>query len=365
MPDLRARARSGRDHGDEPVAEVTHDIEALASPWEELADRTGAPPFMRPGWMAAWSKAFGTGTPLIVTVRHKGRLTGVLPLERRSGALYALANHHSPLYRPVAQDATTVRALADRALGEVSRRLELFLVDDQHDLTAAMLEALVTTGCRSHTRIVRRTPFLIPDAGWEGVLSSLSRQDRKELRRRRRRLEEVGPVELETIRDRAGLERTFDELLVLEDSGWKAARGTAIASQPETREFYREVATWAADRGLLMLFFLTVGGRRIAVDLCLEAAGVRYMLKGGFDPEFASVSPGNVLLEANLAHGVESGLKRIELGGGSDAYKLRWTRATHPFSEVQIFSPSAAGRGAWLVQAHALPAARRLRDRWR
>jgi CelD/BcsL family acetyltransferase involved in cellulose biosynthesis len=100
------------------------------------------------------------------------------------------------------------------------------------------------------------------------------------------------------------------------------------------------------------------------VDLCLDHMGVRYMLKGGFLPAYAQFSPGTLLLEANLAQGVSAGLKRIELGGGSDSYKMRWTRSTTKRWQIQAFSESPAGRVSRLVHANALPLARRVRDRW-
>lgn len=325
----------------EPVAHIENDIESIAQEWDDLADRVGASPFMRPGWMTAWWRAFGRGDLVIVTARRDGRLTGVLPLERLGRALSALANHHSPSYGPIAEDRAATRALAERTLGEMPSRLELFMLGDQDEIIGELLRAGNGARHPALSRVIRRTPYLSVDSHSDGALASLGRRGRKELRRQRRRLEDQGAVELEIIRDQAALEQAFGDLLALEGSGWKVERGTAIASQPRTRDFYREIATWAAARGYLALFFLTVDGPRIAVDLCLEDAGVRYMLKGGFGTAYASVSPGNLLRAENLTQGFAAGMTRIELGGGSDAYKLRWTSATVPFCQVQIFSSRA------------------------
>jgi hypothetical protein len=37
---------------------------------ERLAYATGAAPFLRPGWFAAWWGAFGTGRPEILALRR-------------------------------------------------------------------------------------------------------------------------------------------------------------------------------------------------------------------------------------------------------------------------------------------------------
>ena len=40
----------------------------LAEEWDGLADRVGAAPWTRPGWVAAWWRAFGSGRLQIVEV---------------------------------------------------------------------------------------------------------------------------------------------------------------------------------------------------------------------------------------------------------------------------------------------------------
>ena len=68
------------------------------------------------------------------------------------------------------------------------------------------------------------------------------------------------------------------------------------------------------------------------------------MLKGGFDPEYSRAAPGTLLLEAGLKHAFASGLRRVELGGGDDAYKLRWTSAVRERDLVQAFPRARSAR---------------------
>ena len=85
-----------------------HDaIDPLAAEWDLLADRTGAQPFARPGWFAAWWAAFGTGDLVVVTARRHGRLTGVLPFRRRAGVLASPTNAHTPAFAVLAEDDAT------------------------------------------------------------------------------------------------------------------------------------------------------------------------------------------------------------------------------------------------------------------
>ena len=155
------------------------------------------------------------------------------------------------------------------------------------------------------------------------------------------------------------LAERLQEVFAVEGMGWKAEGETAILSRPETHRFYSEVAGWASARGALRLLILRVDERPVAVDLALEERGIRYMLKGGFDPAYSWVAPGTLLLESGLEHAFAAGLRRVELGGGDDAYKLRWTEAVRERSLVQAF-PRGLGTFEWAGFAFGRPAAKRV-----
>lgn len=339
---------------------IERSIEPLAPEWDELADRLGAPPFLRPGWFAAWRHAFGAGRLEVLTLRRRGQLAGVLPLERRRGVLRGLANYHSPAFGALTEDREAMRELASRALAGSRRRLSLALIDGNGGLAAEARSAATQSGCRVLTRPLLRTPVLEVEGEWEAHLARLSSRFRKELRRHRRRLEEMGAVEFEVAQGADGIAERMQELLSVEGSGWKQEAQTAIISSPRTRCFYEELASWASERGMLRLFFLRLDGEAIAVDFALEAGGVRYMLKGGFDARYASAAPGILLLQAGLAHAFESGLDRVELGGGADPYKLRWTRTVRERRLVQAFPRTPLGLADWGTFALGRPIAKRL-----
>jgi CelD/BcsL family acetyltransferase involved in cellulose biosynthesis len=84
------------------VIEIHHQIEPIEGEWEELAIRTGASPFIRPGWFLPWWEAFGSGDLSIVTLRREGRLAGVLPVCRSRGVISSPTNWHSDLYAATA-----------------------------------------------------------------------------------------------------------------------------------------------------------------------------------------------------------------------------------------------------------------------
>jgi CelD/BcsL family acetyltransferase involved in cellulose biosynthesis len=322
----------------------------IAADWDRLADRTGAAPFLRPGWTEAWNDAFGRGRLELVTARRDGRLVGLLPVQRRRSIVLSPTNWHTPLFGVLAEDDQARADLAGRLFDGGGSRIDLSMLD----AADPALEALHATASRVRYRVVRRTitqpPYLPLEGSFEDYRAQLSRGLRREVGRHLRRLGEHGAVEFAFERGAERLDTLLDEGFAIEGSGWKARSGTAIVSRPETDRFYRGVARWAAARGALVLAFLRLEGRPLAFDMCIEEGGVCYVLKGGFDADFRRFAPGTLLTHASIERAYAEGLASYELLGTADSYKLAWTRAVHERVRFQAFSPSPAGqisRLAW------------------
>ncbi len=92
--------------------------------------------------------------------------------------------------------------------------------------------------------------LLAPGSRREGYLErAMSAGKRKELRRQRRRLEDVAPVTFTTTRGAPDIEAALKDFLVLEASGWKGLAGTAIVSEPSVKKFRAERGRSARGRG--------------------------------------------------------------------------------------------------------------------
>jgi CelD/BcsL family acetyltransferase involved in cellulose biosynthesis len=345
----------------EPVIERHTEIGPLADEWDSLADRAGAPPFMRPGWFEAWLEAFTTHRFDLIAARQDGYLTGVLPLLRsRGGVLRAPANSHTPLGGALVDGSEAAAALARTVLDERAARID-FRYADPADPFLAHLRA---SGRRLIERTVSEQPWVDTSSGdFDAYLAGLARKHRKEAGRLRRKLEAAGELSFELA---DGLDGRLEELLVegfaIEGSGWKTENGTAINSLKDAQTFYRRLSRWAAERGYLRLAFLRLDGRALAFDLCLEAGGSFYALKGGFDVEFRSLGPGVVLTYESIRRAFESeALHAYEFLGTSDEYKLQWTSATRPRVRFQVFSRSPLGLLQYAGWQHGRPLAKRLK----
>jgi CelD/BcsL family acetyltransferase involved in cellulose biosynthesis len=339
-----------------------HDaIDSLRSDWEALADAVKAPPFLRAGWFELWLRAFGAGETRLLAVSKGDILVGVLPLVHRGQAITSMANDHTPVFDLLAQDDDAALELSEALLALRPRSVVLEYLEGEGRGLRSVRQAADAAGYRLVIRDWERPPFVALDGGWESYERSLDGKLRRDLARRARRLAEEGAVTFE-FRDGAGeLDELLEEGFALEPSGWKASRGTAIVSQPETREFYTGLARWAADRGILQLSFLRLDEQPLAFQFGLEDSGVYYFVKGGYDPAFSRYAPMKLLLRRMLESAFSKGLNRFEFLGPPEPFKLEWTSTCHDLKRVELFDRSIPATGAWAAAAFGHPAAKKVK----
>jgi CelD/BcsL family acetyltransferase involved in cellulose biosynthesis len=359
MPSLGTLAAATRPREADLTLLVGEQLAGVAPEWDALADETGAPPFLRPRWFAAWSAAFHPRGLELITVRSQGRLVGVLPLLGRGRVLRGAANDHTPMFGAVAATARVTQMLAE-ALVERSRSIDIPCVDPGSPVADALRDAASAAGHSVIDLHEVHQPYVNLDGTWPEFEKSLPRNVRREGARLRRRLDELGAVSFHYDDGGDRLDEALAEGFAIEGSGWKSADGTAIASSRTTESFYRAVAEWASERGWLRLAFLRVDGRAAAFDLCIEADGVIYALKGGFDPHFRKYGPGQLLIRETLMHAFERGAARYEFLGTADSYKLAWTDAAHERISFRSYPPTIAGSARLFAERSGRPLAKRV-----
>jgi CelD/BcsL family acetyltransferase involved in cellulose biosynthesis len=345
--------------------EITaHDsIAALAAEWDALVDTIGASPFVRPGWLLAWWAAFGTGVAEILVARRDGHLVGVLPMHHLDGVLRTMANDHSPECCFLAADVEVADALAAAMLDRTDRRASLYFLDPTLLGMAALRRKAAASGHRLLVRTAERSPYTTMADDWTAFEARIGGRLRSDLRRRQRRLEERGVLEVELTSVPRDLAATLEEGFAVEASGWKGTHGTgtAISASSATRAFYGDVAAWGLERGWLHLAFLRLDGRALAFELGIRTADEHHRLKAGHDESYRDVAPGKLLLRAVIEDCHAAGVQRFCFGGDAEPYKLEWATGLLERELVQVFASGPRARIEWGALAYGRPVAQRVR----
>jgi CelD/BcsL family acetyltransferase involved in cellulose biosynthesis len=329
--------------------------------WSELAARSKAPPYLHPGWLRCWWPAFGVGELEVKTLWRQGQLTAALSLARRQGQLESTANYHTPVFGIAAATQSAATSMARELFRDAPARVSLTTLEPEGTSLMVCRDAAEEAGFRVITRPHLLSPYAELDYGWNEYRRTLHAHLLRNLRRGRKQLAEQGPLTLEVMAGGAMLETRLDEAMQVEASGWKGKTGTAIQSQTHTWQFYREMAHWAAERGILRLYLLRLRGRVITMCLTLQQRSVCYMLKGGYDEAFMRHSPGNILTEALLEDCASRGITRVEMNGDAETYKLNWATGARQYVRLEAFAPTAAGRLAAAAFRYSRPITSRVR----
>ena len=343
--------------------------------WDALVEQAGvAHPFVRYEWVRTWWEAFGHGRRLhVVLVRDGDAAIALAPLmaseDRVCGlrvrTLEFLANVHAPRFemivargREEAYDAVWAHLASLEDTWDV---LQLKEVPSDSPTLRHLQRLAAADGFPVGVWPSLRSPYVPTAGGWDAYLQGLAAKQRANIRNRMRRLERQGAVAVELVSGHDGLDEALEEGLRLEASAWKATAGTAIVSRPDTAGFYRKLAGVAARCGWLRLYFLSVGGRRVAFTYALAMGQRLYLLKVGYDPDWAPCSPQNTLCFLVLRTLFESGCAELDFLGSDEEWKRRWTPHRRAQDWLYVFRPSPRLRLAHGMKFGLLPRLRRQR----
>jgi CelD/BcsL family acetyltransferase involved in cellulose biosynthesis len=330
----------------------------LCREWTALADRLGAPPSLYPDYVAAWARCYAPDATIeVVTVRDGGELTGVMPLALHDdGRATGMAEAED--FGIVAVDLVTATAVAGSALELGARPFVLAPIAAAADAVTAVTQAAGNSGHNISTRQVADRPMVDTIGVWDAYWADRGGKLRGEVRRLRRRIEEIGALTEDPGLQIDDLEALLAECMELEASGWKGEEGSALAQRDHERELYLALARWSAERGWLRVPTLRLDGAPIAFQLNIEAHGVKYGLKMGYERELRKFAPGMLLLATEIERAFgDAAIELYDLEGDmSEAYKARWATSSRQYLELTLFSPTAAGRAAWLAQSRLRPA---------
>lgn len=326
------------------LVEDVQSLSPLEQGWERLRG-----PFASPMQSFAWARAcvesFHLGHSLsLVVLGEPERPLALAPLIRRERTRLELIGVHE-LAEPtdfLYSEPDALEVLA-RALVRLDAPLQLGRVLTDSPLSGALQRAFQLRGLMV-TPGLHSCPFIPLYEGWAEPESKLNAGRRSDLRRMLRRAEKLGPVRCEVLSPTpAELEPLLQAALEVEARSWKGRQGTALLRDPSRLSFFQRYATATAERGELRLCFLWIGERLAAMEFAVETGGSFWLLKIGYDEEFASCSPGVLLLVQAIRYAAQRGLRTFEFLGGKEPWTQVWTQHEHPTCAIRIYPAGAGG----------------------
>ena len=354
-PGVLATARSslGAAAAAAPFAhcEVFDDIEQARASWAEVEGLARASPYQSYGFVEAWFQTTGRARniqPMIVVARDRaGRIAALLPLGRsRRGLAWvaeflggADANFKMGLFcRDFDIDAEAIVDLLRRAARMTAPPVDVFLLTNQ---------PLSWQGAANPMAALPRQPS--PSFGYKSALTTdfdawlknhHSKEARKKLRKKERRLKEIGRLSHVIAQDEASAREILATFFEQKGTRMQTLGARNYYEAAHTIRFFEMAATKNIAHGtpILQLHALMSGARIVATFGALAQAD---RLCGMFisydrDPEISRCSPGQLLILETIRNLSTQGVATFDLGVGEARYKYDNCEAEEPLFDAAV-----------------------------
>ncbi|NUR70160.1 MAG: GNAT family N-acetyltransferase [Hamadaea sp.] len=170
----------------------------------------------------------------------------------------------------------------------------------------------------------RPSPFLDVTGGLDGYLGRVSSSGKSNMGQARRHTAKAEKA-YGTVRFTADVvdDAALDQLIELKRGQYAATGAPDYFADPRRVELLRSLMRTRTPEFSGVLSTLHAGQRLVAAHFGLRSPGVLHWWFPVYDPEFARLAPGWMLLRELVAAAPGLGVDRIDLGRGEDEYKRR------------------------------------------
>jgi CelD/BcsL family acetyltransferase involved in cellulose biosynthesis len=210
--------------------------------------------------------------------------------------------------------------------------------------TIPLLQQLCQGRAKCLVRPQASAPVIRLDATWQDPWFHLNSGRRSDMRRARRKAEQLGEVTVEILAPSP--EQTpnlLQRALEIEAKSWKGDSGSALLHDEVRREFFFRYAAAAAEAGILRLSFLRAGETDLAMQIAVQTQNGLWLFKIGYDAAHSACSPGQLLMGETIAYASREGLATYEFLGAASSWTEVWTKSVRECVRVQVYPYSPCG----------------------
>lgn len=342
-------------------------FEALEEDWRSLsAACPTSSVFNGFDWQWQWWQVYGHGAQLCILAAYDDEhLCALLPLYIRSTQalkvkdvrelrMIGSGGDTSPdylglLYRESPDNAdnsdasdevmaTMIEAIAELKGWDVAHLTDLY---DLPEFNQNLQQAL-----GKQARLTAASPirYINLNNSFDEYLSSLSSNQRKQVRRRRRRFEEQGETRFYRWPNDKSLDDAFHELVRLHNKRWNDKDASGSFNTPNYLSFHNRVMHALQERDELRLYCLEHNEQMIAIEYSYRWKDSIFSFQCGFDPIYSEYRPGQLLLNYSIEDACEEGISQYDLLKGDYDYKQSAAKEQRQTYNLLAFRNTSGGK---------------------
>lgn len=325
-------------------------LAGLAEAWDGLAVALSRP-YATPAWGLSWWRHLRAPEDELraIAIRSGGELVGIAPMyataQRGGYAEYRVlgaerAPRLMPLAKPGMEDQVAT-AVASALSGCTPRPALIGFVNMPTDSPwqSLLADSWPAAGAWAIRRYTMPAPQVtLGDGGFEQWLRGRSSNFRQQMKRSRKKLDQDG-VSIRLSGSVGKAHEDLESFAALHLERWNRRGGSAVIN-PGVVSMLHDVAADLVPRGRFQILNMDAGGKTICSLVFLEAGEELGWWLGGWDEAWADRRPGLIGLLLGIERAFQrGGIRRLDLGGGSQPYKYRLADREDLFTRTSIVAP--------------------------
>ncbi len=339
------------------------DFLALRHEWNKLVERDGRATFFQT-WEFQYHtwRIFAKALDLnLVVVRDElGELVGCAPFATqrwRAGPFSARVLRFCSLkycdYNDVMAHTERAREVVPavaRWLGDNLQRWDVVDLGPVREESWVTDPDLFLARAGHRFRVTRRTtaPYLGFKASWTTYEDALTSRRAQRMRNKTRKLFRRFPGAFSAAADGEELRRAVDEFFELHQLRMQEQHQRGHFADGAAREAFRVLIGELGKRGIARVHTLGSRQRTIAALVSFEFRGTVSYFLSGFDPEYAALSPGQVIHALRITEAMERGASEYDFLCGDEPYKYFWTGSERALCTIEFFTGSWRRPWYWI-----------------
>ncbi len=330
----------------------------LCHQWRQLPFTS---PMQSPDWLIPWWETFGGMNDLrearlcVLAVYDGTALVAIAPWylshNWREGICLRflgdglVSGDHSTIVVGIQDRERVRRALSHWLSCEAGRRWQTIHFEgiDAHDtIVAALAHELEDEGCEVYTRPTIGTWSVDLPETWDDYLTTVSRNQRKRMRRWRRTYFESGRARV-VYTPEASIDRAWMRMSDLNCQRRLVVGGRSAFSDQNFQRFHLGVLPTLLRSGKAQLRELLIDGQSVAVEYVLCHNDTVFCYQSGMETTESGDGYGNLSVLALFHDAIESGYRRIDFLRGDEDYKRHWGAVRVGCENYLVAAESLAG----------------------
>ena len=336
------------------------------SAWKYLADHVSPEfKFMDKNWYSSWESKYlpsehpGSYVKYISLLDINDKLQGAYPytLVTKFGfKILSGAGFYYP-FRPVLHSSKSTLSCANAFVETVHYKMEENIVrigpaDIDQPIYQLLKSKFKDLGWMCH-EINRGTQQVITLPGCvEEFKQSLSKNLHKNLKRRLKKLQELGEVTIVKFNNCSSIKWTqlIDDCSEIEHQSWLFSDANGQTRIKGKEAFWKNYLENKVAQRCVNIWLVKLNNNPISFTLAIDSGLNRYSISGQYNAQFKKYGVGLLADYEMLQDSIHMGIKTVNLGDGDAEYKDRWgAKPGSKLVDYVYFRPSFLGSLLYLI----------------